>query len=184
MGEKRPCCSEWIFLGRTGRSKKKKKICICKDSVTVVRMGLLRRLTVGCCFPWRCKLRSASPHRDERAAVPARELCFPPRHPPPPFIWLPARPHTRVLSQQLLSPVRALTPASSSSTCWMPVWLPKGLTSLRHGPKGQWKGCQLGRHFTAEHQCSPNKQCNGLPATANMQPVISCHASHALDGCC
>lgn len=27
-------------------------ICICKDSVAVVRMGLLlRRLTVGCCFP-------------------------------------------------------------------------------------------------------------------------------------
>lgn len=50
-------------------------VCICKDSVAVVRIGQPRWLTVGCCFPWRCKLRSTSPHRDVRAAVPARELC-------------------------------------------------------------------------------------------------------------
>lgn len=64
-----------------GRGRKEqKKICFCKDSVTVVRMGMLRRLTVGCCFPWRCKLRFASQHRDERAAVPARELRSPLLH--------------------------------------------------------------------------------------------------------
>lgn len=177
QGVKKALLLRMDIPGRGRKEQKKKNLylqrfcyCCANRAAEAADGGMLFSLEV------QTKIPVATQRREGRCASQGTLL-------PPPFIWQTARPHTRVLSQQLLSSVRALAPTASSSACWMPVWLPKGLTSPRRGPKGQWKGCQLGRHFTAKHQRSPNKQCSGLPATANMQPVISCHASHALDGC-
>lgn len=123
---------------------------------------------MGCCLPLRCKLRSQSPQRREDRDASEGTLVS---------SWQRAWPSTRVLSQQFLSSVRPLAPPPFSSAAhWMPVWLAgEALTSPRRRPKGQWKRCQLGQHFTAEHH-SPNKQCSGPQATGNMEPVITSRA--------
>lgn len=149
-----------------------KKHSICKDSVAVARMGLLRRLTVRCRFPWRCKLRSSSPHRDERAAVPARELCNP--RPPLPFLHLAAGP----ASHQGAQPTATL-PRQGTHSCLLLLLGPLDASLAAEGPnkpktwaKGPMEGLPAG---PALHGRAPALSKQAMQWAASHGRHATCH---------
>ena len=161
-------CNKTLTEWKGVSSLKSRLVLLSAKAVLWARLFKLRQITMGWCWPSRCKLRSLSPQGREDRGV-SREVFSPTGSTPGLAPGCSANSSFPLSDPLPPPPLPPLPPGCQSA--WL-VWA-KQAPSI--GPKGQRNSCQLGQHFTAEHH-SPNKQCSGPQATGNMEPVITSRA--------